>query len=130
MDAKPITAAEQDILNRLNQDLPHPSLTFTVEEIRRMKDGQRSWITQGEEQALRARVAELEDAILDWHREDRGSEDQDRASMRLYNVAEEIRLRKGLDLGHNRVWTGPGELERTGYLEPGTTPYPETKQPE
>lgn len=66
---------------------------------------------------LRARVAELEDAILDWHREDRDSEDQNRASMRLYNVAEEIRLRKGLDLGHNRAWTRPGELERTGYLD-------------
>jgi hypothetical protein len=29
---------------------------------------------------------------------------------------------------HKRVWTGPGELERTGYLDPGTTPYPETQQ--
>jgi hypothetical protein len=30
---------------------------------------------------------------------------------------------------HIRAWTGPGELERTGYLDPGTTPYPETQQP-
>lgn len=51
--------------------------------------------------ALTARIAELEDAILDWHREDRDSKDQDRASMRLYDVAEVIRKAKGLDLGHN-----------------------------
>lgn len=57
-----------------------------------------------EEDRLRSRVAELEDAILDWHREDRDSEDQDRASARLYNIAEEIRIRRGLDLGHVKAF--------------------------
>ena len=47
------------------------------------------------------RVAELEEAILDWHREDRDDVDQERATMKLYNVAEAIRKAKGLDLGYN-----------------------------
>jgi hypothetical protein len=68
-----------------------PGITYP--EIQKMAD---------ERESLRTRIAELEDAILDWHREDRDPEDQDRASQRLYDVAEEIRLHKGLDLGHNR----------------------------
>ena len=58
------------------------------------------WQTVEERDAAYATIRELEDAILDWHREDRDGDDQDRASMRLYDVAEVIRKATGLDLGH------------------------------
>lgn len=52
---------------------------------------------KGSPEALAQEIRYLEDVILDWHKEDRDSEDQDRASTRLWELAEEIRKRRGLD---------------------------------